>query len=91
MKPVTDIRGVVDKIVGTLAEADSNESIDHAENLFTVGYLDSVGAMQLVEELEKSFGTKIPAKDLVPRNFMSIEAMTVYFERRRKEIETNKP
>lgn len=55
-----------------------SEEIQTDCNLFAEGYLDSIGIMRLIAHLETELNTKIPPKDLVPKNFMTIQAMATY-------------
>lgn len=48
------------------------------ESLFDSGVLDSFGLQDMVSELEKVFGLKIPDSDLTPRKFESIERIEAY-------------
>lgn len=55
-----------------------DDEIDAETNLITGGYLDSINAMRLVSQIEIQFGTKIPPRDLIPSNFLSIGAIASY-------------
>ncbi len=52
------------------------------ESLFDSGYLDSFALPDLVSELEREFGIKIPDSDLNPRKFESITRIQSYIESR---------
>ncbi len=52
------------------------------ENLFDNGYLDSFVLTDLVEELEKEFGLRIPDSDVNPRRFESVERIAALVETR---------
>ena len=52
------------------------------ESLFDSGYLDSFALPDLVSELEREFGIKIPDSDLNPRKFESITRIQSYLESR---------
>jgi acyl carrier protein len=52
------------------------------ESLFDSGYLDSFALPDLVSELEREFGIKIPDSDLNPRKFESIARIQSYLESR---------
>jgi acyl carrier protein len=55
---------------------------DPEESLFDSGYLDSFALTDMVAELEKDFGIKIPDADLNPRRFDSIARIEAYLESR---------
>jgi acyl carrier protein len=57
-------------------------SVGLDENLFTTGFIDSMGIMRLVAHLEKMYETKIPPTDLTPVNFMTIEKIADYVSAR---------
>ena len=52
------------------------------ESLFDSGFLDSFALPDLVSELEREFGIKIPDSDLNPRKFESITRIQSYLESR---------
>jgi acyl carrier protein len=62
----------------------SNKSAlpDPDESLFDSGFLDSVALPDLVSELEREFGIKIPDSDLNPRKFESMTRIQTYLESR---------
>jgi acyl carrier protein len=52
------------------------------ESLFDSGFLDSFALPDMVAELEREFGIKIPDADLHPRKFESIAKIQSYIESR---------
>ena len=52
------------------------------ESLFDSGFLDSFALPDMVSELEREFGIKIPDSDLNPRKFESISKIQSYIESR---------
>jgi acyl carrier protein len=52
------------------------------ESLFDSGFLDSFALPEMVSELEREFGIKIPDSDLHPRKFESIAKIQSYVESR---------
>ncbi len=52
------------------------------ESLFDSGFLDSFALPDMVSELEREFGIKIPDSDLNPRKFESIAKIQSYIESR---------
>jgi acyl carrier protein len=52
------------------------------ESLFDSGFLDSFALPDMVAELEREFGIKIPDSDLHPRKFESIAKIQSYIESR---------
>ena len=62
--------------------ATSVEEIDGDSNLIAEGILDSISIMRLIAGIEAAKGFKIPPQDLVPRNFMTLNAMQRYIQAR---------
>ena len=52
------------------------------ESLFDSGFVDSFALPDMVSELEREFGIKIPDSDLNPRKFESIARIQSYIESR---------
>lgn len=78
MKNESEIESIITTFLidDLLVEEDSGLSPE--SNLFAEGYIDSIGIMRLIAHLESETGTKIPPKDLIPKNFMTIQAMVSY-------------
>jgi D-alanine--poly(phosphoribitol) ligase subunit 2 len=53
------------------------------ESLFESGLLDSFSLTDLVGELERQFGIKIPDSDLTPRKFDTIARIEAYLAAKR--------
>jgi len=53
---------------------------DASESLFESGVLDSFALPDMVTELEKEFGIKVPDSDLNPRKFDSLERIADYID-----------
>ncbi len=70
------ILAIVRKVSNNTAPPDPDES------LFDSGFLDSFALPDLVSELEREFGIKIPDSDLNPRKFESITRIQSYIESR---------
>jgi acyl carrier protein len=70
------ILGIVRKVSNKTALPDPDES------LFDSGLLDSFALPDMVLELEREFGIKIPDSDLSPRKFESITRIQSYIESR---------
>lgn len=60
---------------------DSEHPLTSDTNLVTEGIVDSIGIAKLIVYIESSFEKKIPPKDLIPSNFMSIRAIVDYLGR----------
>jgi acyl carrier protein len=53
------------------------------ESLFESGLLDSFSLTDLVGELERQFGIKIPDSDLTPRKFDTVSRIEAYVAAKR--------
>ena len=58
-----------------------NAKLSPDEDLLSSGILDSLGILQLVAFIEKTFGIRIPDEDVVFDNFQSITAMINYLQK----------
>ena len=82
-----DISNTILEFIRKEIVKDSEKIPDPQENLLASGVIDSVGIMMLVRHLEAELGLKIPAGDLVPKNFRTIEVMATYLSELRKKVE----
>jgi acyl carrier protein len=70
-----------ERIVAILKDVSKKTTApDASESLFDSGYLDSFALPDMVGELEREFGIKIPDSDLNPRKFESIARIETYIE-----------
>jgi len=83
---MTDISNIILEFIRKEIVKDSEQIPDPQENLLASGVIDSVGIMMLVRHLEAELGLKIPAGDLVPKNFRTIEVMATYLSELRKKV-----
>jgi acyl carrier protein len=71
-KLVAIVRGISGK--GTTPDPD--------ESLFDAGYIDSFALVDMVAEIEREFGIKIPDAELNPRRFNSLTRIGEYLDSR---------
>jgi acyl carrier protein len=64
--------GILAFITGRFPQA----AITETEDIFSLGYINSLFAMELVMHLEKTFGVTIPNDELRIDNFRTAAAMT---------------
>ncbi len=68
-----------EKIISVLKKYTKNGGLPADDaSLFDAGYLDSFALPEVVSELEREFGIKIPDSDMNPRKFESIERIEEY-------------
>lgn len=72
-----------ERILAIVRKVSNNAALPDAdESLFDSGFLDSFALPDMVTELEREFGIKIPDSDLNPRKFESIAKIQSYIESR---------
>ncbi len=72
-----------ERILGIVRKVSNNTALpDPDESLFESGFLYSFALPDMVIELEREFGIKIPDSDLNPRKFESIARIQSYIESR---------
>lgn len=57
-----------------------NAKLSDDEDLLSSGILDSLGILQLVAFIEKTFGIHVPDEDVVFDNFQSLASMASYLD-----------
>lgn len=77
------------KIKNFLAQYFGDRELQDDENIFTLGFVNSMFAMQLVLFIEKEFGIAIENEDLDLENFRSINAMVHLLERKTMVVTGN--
>jgi acyl carrier protein len=82
MKPTAELESLIMSFVVSNLSVASQDDPAPGTNLIADGYLDSVSIMRLVHHLESSLHIKIPPRDLVPRNFLTVNAMVSYLSTR---------
>jgi acyl carrier protein len=70
------------KIRQFLARFRNQELGDH-DDIFALGFINSLLAMQLVNYLQKEFGVTVEDDDLELDNFRTLERMDQFVERKR--------
>ena len=71
-----------DKIKVFLSRFMRNHELKDDEDVFALGYLNSLAALQLVQFLEKEFGIAIEDEDLDLHNFRTLNCMDELLERK---------
>ena len=59
-----DILNIIDDLVRESCEIEDDPEYDVDANLFDLGFLDSVGAMVLIMQIEEMFDIEISQKDV---------------------------
>ena len=72
-----------ERILAIVRKVSNNTALpDPDESLFDSGFIDSFALQDMVSELEREFGIKIPESDLRPRKFETIARIQSYIESR---------
>jgi acyl carrier protein len=75
------------KIKQFLSRFFKSHDLQPEEDIFALGFVNSLLAMQLVAFVEKEFGIKVEDEDLDLDNFRSIGAISRLVERKRGTLE----
>lgn len=73
---------IVHYIKNELVVSDESLDITPDDDLLGSGLVDSLGMMKLISFIEKEFGLKIPAEDMVIENFMTVSCISTYLKSR---------
>lgn len=74
-----------EQVLEILKEIRPEFEFEGVENFFDEGMLDSFDLMTLVSTLEARFGVKIDGTDILPENFVNVEAILALLERTPKK------
>ena len=64
----------------------TDETFDHTVDLFEDGYVDSVGVIELLDFLRRTFEVEIPEEDLFSSEFSTIKGIARIVSRHRSSI-----
>lgn len=71
-------------VCNVLKSIDENLTLsDYEENLFAKG-LDSLGIARLIAQLEEKFSIEIDPEDILPENFVNVNAICTLLETYKK-------
>lgn len=76
----------VEQILTFVRNRYPQEQIDAGQDIFALGFVNSLFAMELVLFLEKTFGITIPQDELLIDNFRSAHVMAELVERQRPAL-----
>lgn len=80
-KPRTEI--LIGYVEQQLLNGRSEVRVQPEEDLLSSGLVDSTGMMQLISFVENEFGVKVPPEDMTIENFVTLDAISNYIERRK--------
>ena len=72
---------IKDKVRSFLEKFVRGDELAEDDDIFALGYVNSLFAMQLVLFIEKEFHVRVQGKDLDLANFRSIQAITAFLQK----------
>ncbi|MDE6210206.1 MAG: acyl carrier protein [Lachnospiraceae bacterium] len=75
----------MEKIIEILEDIKPEVDYAQCKELIDGHYLDSLSIISLIAELEEEFDITIPAIEIIPANFNSVEAMYEMIQRLQEE------
>ncbi len=73
-----------EKILDLLREIRPEADFDGSADFVEDGLLDSFDIVSLIDDLERQYGAPIPAQEILPENFSSLEAIAATVSRAQK-------
>lgn len=74
-----------EKIYAMLSDIRPEFEFEESENFVEDGYLDSFDVVTLISEIEGEFGVIVDGMEIMPENFVSVEAICELVERSDKK------
>ncbi len=71
----------MNELLKILNEINPDIDFEHCEVLIDGGFLDSFSILEIVTEINDSFGVEISAPDISPENFNSAKALWAMIQR----------
>ena len=68
-----------------LLRGDSGAPLEPHASLISTGILDSLALLKLILFIEEHFGIKVQDGDVIPGNFETIERITAFIQRNKRE------
>ena len=75
----------MDELLEILRDMHPDVDFENEEHLIDNGILDSLDIVSLISEISEVFDVTITAKDIVPENFNSAQALCALIERLEEE------
>ena len=72
------------KLLAALAEVRDDVDFENQDGLVDEGVIDSLDLTQIIAALDEAFDIHIPAGDIEPENFNSVDAMLAMVQRYRE-------
>jgi len=75
-----DIRDEIYEYIVEKFEIEIDDEFDGDVNIFDYGHIDSLGAVTIIEELERRYGIKIDERDLMLYPMSTINEIAAFVE-----------
>ena len=76
----------MDRLIEILGDIQPDVDYENCTNLIDGHFLSSLDIISLIAELEDEYDITVPAVEIVPANFNSVEAMRKMIERLQEEF-----
>ena len=76
----------MDRLIEILEDIQPDVDYENCTNLIDGHFLSSLDIISLIAELEDEYDIPVPAVEIVPANFNSVEAMRKMIERLQEEF-----
>ena len=76
----------MDRLIEILEDIQPDVDYENCTNLIDGHFLSSLDIISLIAELEDEYDITVPAVEIVPANFNSVEAMRTMIERLQEEF-----
>lgn len=78
------MRQSVREYLATHRVGEVTQEFTDEESLLEAGVIDSLAMVDLIADLERTFGISVDEDDMTPENFDSVNAIVAYLERKRQ-------
>lgn len=75
-QPAVDVAARLEAFVRSEGQVGDDEVLDHGTELFSAGYLDSIGIARLIGFIEGTFAVRLTEDDLLSPDFTTLAGMT---------------
>ncbi len=75
-----DVRDEIRAFVAANMSALADGTLQDSDNIFELGFVTSLFAMQLLDYLETTFGVEVPDESITLANFSSVDRMAELVE-----------
>ena len=81
----TDIDNIVFNYIKSNGYINGVDSVSEADSLLATGVIDSVGILELIAFVEKTFSIRVEDEEIIPDNLDSVSRIAAYIRRKNGE------